>query len=160
MIVYFFIAFFLSRFVIPHLSFSPSSLPKDISEDMEKIIQNLSQQSGSKMDFLQKAFDYLGDRYHSERLATILKFSYLFKSLNDVWSRSGFIPCTQSNFLLQIFLVKSGWFKEEDIKVKHTFVNFVPHQYLQVKIDNNWLDVDVGEKYRGLPIGKHLKYFG
>jgi len=29
-----------------------------------------------------------------------------------------------------------------------------------VKVDNKWLDVDVGEKYRGMLIGKHLKYFG
>ena len=73
---------------------------------------------------------------------------------------SGYMPCPQTNYLLRIFLVKSGWFKDEDIKRKHIFVNFVPHQYLKVKIGDRWIDVDVGEKQRGLPLGRHLKYFG
>ncbi|MDD5291046.1 MAG: hypothetical protein PHZ04_02920 [Patescibacteria group bacterium] len=159
-ILYFILVFFLSRFIIPHLSFGPDSMPEKIPAEMEKVIEDLKNKVNSSREFLELAFNYLGTRYHSERLATVLKFHFMFKSLEDIWSRTGFIPCNQSNFLLRIFLVKSGWFKDEKIRRKHFFVNFVPHQYLQVKLENKWLDVDVGEKYRGMPIGRHLKYFG
>jgi hypothetical protein len=41
------------------------------------------------------------------------------------------------------------------------FVNFVIHQYLQVKVDNGWIDVDpAGTGIRGKPLGKHLSWFG
>jgi hypothetical protein len=127
---------------------------------MGKEIEELKNKSNSPKEFLELTYNFLGTKYHSERLATVLKFHYLFKDLEDIWSRAGFIPCNQSNFLMRIFLVRSGFFKDEEIRRRHVFVNFVPHQYLQVKLDNKWLDVDVGEKYRGMPIGKHLKYFG
>jgi len=71
-----------------------------------------------------------------------------------------YLPCTISSYILRIFLVKSGWFREADVRRRHVFVNFIIHQYLQVKINDKWLDVDVGEKQRGLSIGEHLKYFG
>ncbi|MFA4941118.1 MAG: hypothetical protein WC582_00770 [Patescibacteria group bacterium] len=158
--VYIIFSFFLSRFFVPHLSFWQSPVPETIPREMEETIEKLKTQSSSPKEFLELSFNYLGKKYHSERLATILKFSYLFKNLENVWVTNGFIPCTQSNFLLRIFLVKSGFFREDDIRRRHVFVNFVPHQYLQVKLDDKWLDVDVGEKHRGMPIGKHLKYFG
>jgi len=159
-ILYFILVFGLSYFIIPHLSFGSGPTPEKIPEDMERKIEELKDKANSPREFLELVFDYLGTRYHSERFNTLFKFHYLFKDLEDIWSRTGFIPCNQSNFLMRIFLIKSGWFKDEEIRRQYVFVNFVPHQYLQVKVDGEWIDVDVGEKYRGMPIGKHLKYFG
>ena len=158
--VYAVIVFGVSRFFIPHLSFGSDPVPGKIPVNIEEVIGDLRIKSNSPREFLESSFSYLGDKYRSERLATVFKFHYLFKDLDDIWARRGFIPCNQSNFLMRIFLVKSGFFKEEKIRRRYVFVNFVPHQYLQVKVDNKWLDVDVGEKYRGMLIGKHLKYFG
>jgi hypothetical protein len=157
---YFFFVFFVSRFFIPHLSFGQAPIPEKIPEGMEEVIEEFKIKSHSPKEFLESAYGYLGTKYHSERLATVFKFHCLFKSLEDVWKTNGFIPCNQSNFLLRIFLVKSEFFREDDIRRRHVFVNFVPHQYLQIRFNNEWIDVDVGEKYRGMPIGEHLKYFG
>jgi hypothetical protein len=106
------------------------------------------------------AYEYIGNRYFTGRLETLFKFSYLFKDFSEIWRISGYAPCTQSNFLLRIFLVRSGLFNSEDIKRKHVFFNFILHQYLKIKIENKWLCVDVGEKQRGMPLGQHLKWFG
>lgn len=159
-VLYFILVFGLSRFFIPHLSFGSDPLPEKIPGDMERKIEELKNKSNYPKEFLELAYNFLGTKYHSERLATVLKFHFMFKSLEDIWIRTGFIPCNQSNFLMRIFLIKSGWFKDEEIRRRQVFLNFVPHQYLQVKVDGEWLDVDVGEKYRGMPIGRHLKYFG
>jgi len=154
-ILYFVLVFGLSRFIIPHLSFGPDPLPKEIPGDMERKIEELKNKANSSKELLELAFNYLGDRYHSERFNTILKFHYMFKDLDDIWKRTGFIPCNQSNFLMRVFLIKSGFFKEEEVRRKSVFLNFVPHQYLQVKIDDKWINVDVDEKHKGFKIGEH-----
>jgi len=166
MIFIFFIAFYvlvvfiLSRLVIPHLGFKEDNIPEQIPESMLAKINEIKNQSSSREQFLNLAYNYLGSRFRSERLNIFLKFNYLFKLVGEVWQMNGYLPCTINNYLLKIFLVKSGWFKETEIRRRHVFVNFVIHQYLQVKINDKWLDVDVGEKQRGMPIGKYLKYFG
>lgn len=158
--VYLLAVFVLSRFVIPHAGFKEEIIPEQIPETMADKINEFKDRAESREEFLNLAYDYLGSRYCSERLNTILKFNYLFKRLDEIWLLEGYIPCTMSNYLLKIFLVKSGWFKEGDLRRRHVFVNFIIHQYLQVKLGDNWLNVDVGEKQRGLPLGRHLKYFG
>jgi hypothetical protein len=158
--VYVFVVFILSRLVIPHLGFKEEVISEPIPAEMMNKINQLKNQAENREQFLELTYDYLGSRFNSERLNTLLKFSYLFMPLDKIWRLEGYIPCTMNNYLLKIFLVRSGWFKEADIRRSHVFVNFVPHQYLQVNINDKWLDVDVGEKQRGLPIGRHLKYFG
>jgi len=157
---YFFIAFGVSRLIIPHLGFKDVPILEALPDSMTKVIADLKNKSHSKGDFLKLAYEYIGNKYRSERFNTILKFHYLFKPINEIWQMQGYAPCTQSNYLLKLFLIKSGYFKEEEIKRKHIFVNFVPHQYLMVSLEGKWIAVDVGEKQRGMKIGEHLKYFG
>ena len=158
--VYFVIVFYLSRLVVPHLRFGPDPLPATIPPDLNKAIADLKSRARSKEEFLRLSYDYLGRRYRSERFNTFLKLAYLFDDADTIWRRPGYTPCTQSNHLMRICLVRSGYFTEQEIVKRHVFVNFVPHQYLKVKIDNQWIDVDVGEYQRGLPLGKHLGWFG
>ncbi len=167
MIIFFYITavyvsavFVLSRFIIPHLGFKEEKIPEILPESMSEKIKEIKNQASGAEHFLNLTYNYLGKKYRSERFNTIFKFHYLFKSLEQAWRMSGFMPCTISNYFLKIFLVKSGWFEETDIRRRYVFVNFVPHQYLQVRLGDKWLEVDVGEKQRGLPLGKHLKYFG
>src|SRR3990167_668993 len=159
-VAYILFVFVLSRFVIPHLGFMEEKVPESIPESMMDKINQLKNQSQNQEQFLNSAYNFLGSRYCSQRFNTLLKFNYLFKSFEEVWQMEGYIPCTINNYLLKIFLIKGGYFSETDIKCCHVFANFVPHQYLRVKMNNKWLNVDVGEKGRGLPIGKYLKYFG
>jgi len=159
-LTYIIVIFGLSRFVISHLNSRSENIPAEIPDDMERIISELKARSKNAGEFLSLGFNFIGDRYRSERFNTVLKSHYLFFTLEKAWPMSGYMPCTISNYLLTIFLAKSGFFRVEDIKKKHVFVNFVPHQYLRVRLADKWIDVDVGEKQRGMPIGKHLKWFG
>lgn len=159
-IAYIFIFFVLSRLIIPHLGFREEKISEIIPAEMMVKIDEIKMRAHTGEEFLNLTYDYLGSKYRSERLNIFLKFNYLFKTLEQAWQINDYVPCTINNYLLKIFLVKSGWFKEKDIKRQHVFVNFVPHQYLKVKINNQWLDVDVGEQQRGMLIGNHLKYFG
>jgi hypothetical protein len=51
--------------------------------------------------------------------------------------------------------------KARDVRVRHVFVNFFIHQYLQVNIAGRWIEVDpAGTGIRGKPMGSHLVWFG
>ncbi|MFH1030314.1 MAG: hypothetical protein V1770_03595 [bacterium] len=152
--------FLFSRFFIPHLGFRKDKLPENIPADLNKKISEIAKKSKSSYEFLQQTYDFLGTKYHAERFNTFLRFYGLFESLDEVWKKSGFLHCTQMNYLMRIFLVQGGFFKDKDIKVKHTFANFCIHQYLKVHVDGKWVAVDAGEKIRGMDIGKHLWGFG
>lgn len=158
--VYITLVFGLSRLIIPRMRPGAAALPEVLPGSLASAIQALTRQAKTKDEFLTLAYNYIGERYRSERFNTVLKFNYLFLPLEKVWEMSGYMPCTQTNFLLSIFLVKSGFFKEEDIKRRHVPVNFVPHQYLQVRVDGKWTNADVGEKQRGMKLGEYLKWFG
>lgn len=159
-LIYFFVVFVLSRFFVPHLELGSYRMPDKILAEMEKAIKELKNKANSKKEFLELTYDYLGGKYRHERMNTFLKFSYLFKSLDDIWPRQGYVPCTQGSFITEIFLIKSGFFKRDEVRRRCGFVNFCIHQYLQARIEDKWIDIDVGEKQRGMPIDKHLKWFG
>jgi len=164
-ILYVFIVFVLSRLFIPHLGFSKDKLPAPIPVNWEKAINDLKNQSRSKDDFLQLAYDYIGRKYSYSGVPFFRRFNIfihwpsLFYDLNDLYNASGFMHCTQLNFLMRLFLVKSDFFPEEEMRLRHTFVNFFIHQYLEVKLDDKWVAVDVFEYSDGLKIGQHLKAF-
>jgi len=158
--IYAILAFGITRFIIPHLGSGDVRIPEKLPSGMDEIISKMKEKAENGAQFLELAYDYLGSRYRSERFNTFFKFHYLFLPLEKVWASPGFMPCTQTNFLLRIFLVKSGFFKDEDIRRKHIPVNFVPHQYLVVRVDGKWINADAGEKQRGMKLGEYLKWFG
>ncbi len=159
-IVYFVAVFFVLRLLVPHSDFGYDPLPKKLDLEIKIAIDKLRDKASSAEEFLKLTYDFIGSKYRSERFNTVLKFGYLYKNINEVWRMNGYMPCPQTNYLVRIFLIRSGWFKDEDIRKRYIFVNFVPHQYLQVRVNGQWIDLDVGEKRRGFPLGKHLKYFG
>ena len=159
-IIYVILFFIVSRFVVPHLGFKTKEIPDRLPNGMEEKINEIKQTANNdKYKFLKLSYQFLGEKYQSNRVKTITRFNYLYWKLEIVWKHQGFIQCTQSSFVLRIFLIKSDLFKEGEVKRVHQFTNFVPHQYLNVEIDNKWVAVDVGEADRGMPIGKHLGYF-
>lgn len=164
-IIYLLAVFVLSRVLIPHLGFTKDVLPENIPLAWQKEVDLLKAKASSPNEFLFLTYNFLGQKYSYQswpffrRFKVFTNFSTLFISLDDLYLRSGFMHCSQLNFLLRLFLVKSGFFKEEDIRLQHVFVNFFIHQYAQVRIDNEWLDVDIFEYSSGLKIGQHLKTF-
>lgn len=148
--------FIILRLVAPHMGFGASVLPKDIPDDMQAEIDKLRNKSSGPKDFLQLSYEYLGSIFISDRLNTITKFHYLFLTLAEAWKKKGYIPCNQSSRIMRIFLIKSGFFTDNDIRRKHSFANLVIHQYLEVKLNGTWIAVDVGEACRGRKIGQHL----
>ena len=159
-IVYVFLVFVLSHFVVPHLSWTNEKVPEQIPENMAVEIDRLKTLARNKEDYFKLCFDYLGSKYYSDRIDTIYKFSVVFENTEKIWATTGYVPCTQSNWIMKIFLVKSGFFKNEEVRTHHIFFNFFLHQYEEVFLDGKWVAFEVGEKQKqNIPIGRHLMFF-
>ncbi len=156
--LYVFSVFFASRLFIPYLGFEKAPLPDAIPKGMEREILRLKG-ARSKKEFLQKTYDFLGNRFEGGRFRTFANFGLMFCPIDYLWAKKGFVQCTIHNHFLRIFLVRSGFFRDDEIRLRHTFLNFNIHQYVQVKLNGKWVDVDLSwRKYR-IPLGSHASFF-
>ena len=146
--------------MIPNL-FSKAEIPNKLPPAMQAVIDDLSK-AANKEDCLHRAYDILTNKYRGRRFLTFFNFPKLFdKNLDKIWGRDGYIYCTTLNYLLRVLLIKSEWFKEEDIKLKHsTFWYISIHQYLEIKIDNTKsVNVDPWGKFYGIGLGDYTHGF-
>jgi len=141
--------------------FGKNFLPDELPLAMEETVKELKK-SQDKEEYLKKVYDLLSEKYHGERIKTYLKLFEIFKNdLEFLWNRSGFLHCTNINYLAKILLIKSGFFLEEDIELKWTLVWFIsPHQYLRVKVsENDFVNVDIWAKNCGIKFGDYARGF-
>lgn len=130
----------------------PDKLPKELAEVVSEV-----KKTKSKREALKKAYSIVTSRYKGDVVPTYTKFHRLFGwDAKSIWKEHGYLHCNKQNYILRLLLVKSGWFKESDLKQKKIMLcGLSPHQYLQVRVDGAWVDVDCWAAVFGVPIGKH-----
>lgn len=132
-------------------------IPPSLPTDMQPVADAL-RHAKTQEDCLRSAYDMLIAKYYGNRLKTYTHFLELFpRSMDELWARSGFLHCTNLNWLLGSLLVHSGQFQTSDLRTPWTLLRFgSPHQYLQVRLrDGRWIDVDVWARVFGIPFGDH-----
>jgi len=135
-------------------------LPKNIPEGMKKEILKLKK-SKNKLSCLEKAYLVVAKRYYGSYLEAFWRFWKLFISnIFTIWNMKGkSMLCTHQNFVLRVLLVKSGCFKDSDIKIKWTMVGYIsPHQYLMVHVGNGkWIYIDMWGSSKGIKFGDYAR---
>lgn len=129
---------------------------QDAVLSLEQAVTELRRQD-SAAAALQRAYEILGNRYRGQRWATLTRFPELFvTSETRLWPATGFMHCTNINRLLRSLLLASGYFQEDDIRSRWTLIWFFsPHQYLCVRAEGRWIDVDVWARIFGIRFGDH-----
>lgn len=160
--VYFLLAFVGLRLVAPFMGFGGYRPPTKLSPEIRQTISQLESQSPSQFAYLKAAFDFTISRWYAVRHKAATQFFKLFRNnLEQIWRQPGYAHCTTQNFILYALLANSKFFSAEDIKVAHVFLNFVPHQYLKVKVGEKWVDVDPAATSAGITsFGKCGRLFG
>jgi len=145
--------------MIPNLLFK-RKIPKNIPENIQKIIDEVKK-SKNKEECLRKAYELLSNRYRGYRYRTYTHFFDLFQSFEKICKRTGFLHCTNLNYILRVVLVKTDFFKDSDIKQKITFITYFSiHQYLNVKInEKKAINVDLWGKAYGIKFGDYAHGF-
>lgn len=165
-VVYFFLAFVLIRLVAPFYGFKQYTPPTDLPPKVREAIAQLENKSNDQMSYLQAVYGFVMDKTLSQwnhtRFQAATKLAKVFKSdLEEIWESEGFVYCTAINFVGYTLIANSKFFKVDDVKVKHVFLNFVAHQYLRVKVRDKWVDFDpAGSGIRGGSLGTHASIFG
>lgn len=140
--------------------FSKTPVPGVLPGEMQKITDELKK-SPSKEECLKKAYGILISRYRGHRVETYTKlFDVLKHDIATLWDKSGFLHCTNLNYLLRALLVRSDFFTEDEMRLRWTHIWYVsPHQYVQVKIDDKWINVDIWAYAYGIKFGDNAHGF-
>jgi hypothetical protein len=135
-------------------------LPQELNKSFISIIEHLNA-CDDKEEALKEAYKIISTRFGSSRIKLIIRIRRIFiKDPTQMWQKK-FLYCFQVNYLLRILLVKSKWFKDEDINLKFSLVYyFIPHQYLKIKLsDNQYMNVDPWGYDYGVKLGDYLYGF-
>jgi len=146
--------------MIPNF-FSKKPIPEKLPAEMEKIVADLKN-SSSQEECLRRAYDILTQRYRGYKVLTYIYLWRIFETdLEKIWARNGFLHCHVMNYLLRVLLVKSGWFEDSDIELKHSMYCYVsPHQYLRVRVGKDkWINVDLWYYHYGKQLGEYAHGF-
>jgi len=147
--------------ILPNF-FKKGHIPEKLNSELQIVINKILKTAKNKEDCLKKAYAIITKKYQGSRLLTYLLLPKLITvNPNKLWNQSGFLHCTNFTYLVRILLVKSGFFTEEDIKLKWTTCFLVsPHQYLEVKLSKNkCINVDAwGHRY-GVKLGNYSHGF-
>lgn len=127
---------------------------------MQKIIDDLKRAKNQR-ECLEYAYKILTRRYKGEKLRTYIELhQFLISDLKKLWNKK-YLICVKTNYLMKIFLVASGFFKDEDIKTKWSLIwHISPHQYLQIKLNNGeFIKVDIWGENNGIKLGDYARGF-
>tara|TARA_Y100000310_G_scaffold16508_1_gene16443 strand:+ start:247 stop:690 length:444 start_codon:yes stop_codon:yes gene_type:complete len=130
-----------------HISHTSEVKDEEIPQEMMDII-NENNKAKTDLDYLKYAYYEIGSRYSSKPYYYLREqYSEIYETnVTEIWEGTSDRPSTIQNYMLKLMLIKSGRFTEDDIKVVNTRCGNIlrtPHQYLQVKVDDRWINVDV-----------------
>ena len=134
-----------------------NDLPESLDTEINKLIK-----FDSKEETLEATYELLTKKYRGYRIRTLTRLFDLFEDdITKLWSKNGFLHCTNMNYLMKIMLLGSGKFSEDDINFKWTTINFYsPHEYLQIRLDNSrWINIDMWGKAYGIKFGDYAHGF-
>ncbi len=140
--------------------FATTPLPQEPPEEMRALLADLKR-SSDQMDCLRKAYDLLNKKYRGHRVKTYTNILDVFqKDISTFWNTTGFLHCTNINYVMRFLLIRSGFFKESDIRLKWTLIWYIsPHQYLQIKTNGAWINIDVWAHAYGIRFGDYAHGF-
>lgn len=138
-----------------------TKISEKLPEGMQRVVDELKK-TPNQEQCLRRAYEIMTSRYRGQKLGTYTKLPRIFSfDIQKLWDSIGFIHCHNANYLMRILLVKSGFFKNEDIKNKWTLVYYVSiHQYLRVKLNNGrHFNIDIWGAVYGIKFGDYAHGF-
>ncbi len=130
-------------------------IPRKLPVEIEQAITVLKK-TKSKEACLKKAYSILNTKFTGKLFFFITHFpSFFLINLDTIWNRKKVLNCNVMNYLLRLLLIKSGKFKEKDLKNKWTMIKYIsPHQYLQVNLGKKKVFIDLWGSSYNTPFGQ------
>lgn len=161
LILYLILILIVARMVLPFLGFRKYHPPKEIPPEVLQTILDLEAQSHDQRSYLEGVYKFVQSRWHSARFKTVTELPLAFrKDLSLLWRQPGYAHCHTINYVFYTLLARSKYFTPDDIRFRHKLFNFMIHQYLRVRVNGKWLDVDPSLVFLKFGIGSHAGFFG
>jgi hypothetical protein len=140
--------------------FQKTPLKENIPEEMQSVILELKK-CPSREECLKATFRILTQKYRGYRMRTYLMINEIFTSdLHELWHRRGFLHCTNINYLMRTLLVGSGHFRDDELVLRWTQIWYLsPHQYIEVKMNDRMINIDVWAYAYGIKFGDYAHGF-
>jgi hypothetical protein len=134
-------------------------MPKKLPTGMQKAVERLKR-TKSKDECLHLAYDVLTKRFTGRKFYFLRKpLELLVTDLDTIWNKKKILNCTVANYLMRTLLIKSGKFKNADIRSRWTLIWGISiHQYLKINIDGRTVNVDLWGASEGLPLGRYAGF--
>tara|TARA_Y100000310_G_C20107585_1_gene545627 strand:+ start:52 stop:555 length:504 start_codon:yes stop_codon:yes gene_type:complete len=132
------------------------NLPNEMIIKMDSINTDLNSDS----EFLKKTYDMINAKFSSKEKYYLraLPTKFFERDLQEIWEGTDDRPCNIQNYVLKTILINSGRFKKEDIEFADSLCRITPHQYLKVKVEGIWIDVDLWGADHGIKFGEHASW--
>jgi hypothetical protein len=140
---------------------SSPAVPESLPVELGDVLRELSKKK-TKREVLDASYELLTEKYRGHRIKTLTNLFDLFDvDVAKLWSKHGFLHCTNMNYLLKILLVGSKKFNESDVSFHWTTINYYsPHEYLRVRLDDaTVINVDIWGKAYGIQFGDYAHGF-
>jgi len=128
----------------------------DLPTEMQSVIDSINSNSSDDLEFIKKSFDFVNQRYSSGRLTYYITPSKLTQTnISLIWDSLGYMPCDKQTYVLELMLVHSGRFNNEEIKKGYSTCIISPHYYLKLRLNNgSKINLDVFSADFGKEFGK------
>lgn len=155
--------FILSQIFIPHLGIKQKPIEK-LPEEIQREINKITKKSKTRKELLKKIVNFQMSKKKSSMMMILDSFLTLFESEFDAIWNMPYIHCHHQTYILRELLLKTGKFKDEDLKLKLTTCYLEIHQYLKVNISETpekkeYIYVDPFAISLGYKIGEILPFF-
>jgi len=155
------VALYVALYVILYVAapFKKEHIPKVLPKEFAPQVAQLQKQSNTKFEYVKNTYNLIMSQNRGGRFKTLLRGGLYERDLRKIYLKTGYMHANQLNVFFKILCAQSTFFTSDAIRSKRTFLNFLPHEYVQVRIAGQWYDVDLYGGSMGVPLGKHASGF-
>ncbi|PIN77362.1 hypothetical protein COV15_02235 [Candidatus Woesearchaeota archaeon CG10_big_fil_rev_8_21_14_0_10_34_12] len=148
------LAFILPYFLVPNYFIRYT--PEINDAEVQKVLNRLKKIKDQEK-FVRAVFDFVIESTYYKNFWIVLYIHRVFlKDIKKIVETEGYLPCNVQNLLLETLLIKSGRFKQEEIKHRYDHINLsVLHQYLVVYVNGKRIELDPWGYRAKKPYGAH-----
>jgi len=130
-------------------------IPKINDKGVQKVLNRLKKIK-DKEKFVRAVFDFVLENSYYQRFWIIIYAHRVpLKNIKKIVETKGYLPCNVQNLFIETLLVRSGKFKQEEIKHEYDLINFILHQYLVINVNGKRIELDPWGYRLGKQYGRH-----
>lgn len=130
-------------------------LQGDIPKEMIEKAKELDKMSKDKLELVRNVYDFVNISYQSPIRQYLREPNKIFqKNIATIWNlRGSYMPSNAQNEIFKIMIILTGKFQESELIYHQSFCQISPHEYYELKIENQTYFIDLWGADWEIPFG-------